>query len=162
MSYIDSRGVEMEELSFTQALQRLYDLALENQIDGLDIALGDEGLQGQAEWQAKALETLHDFMANHGDVLESLEPSTQAQDWPDELWRAQREMDPSIPVNAIRICLDLAEQNALDPKDCGRDVDLAEQCDLQQQCFDVVCDLLGMHGGELEKIQVADPTPPRP
>lgn len=155
-TYIDSRGAEMEPMSFSEALEIVHSLATGNQIDANDIAHGDSGLGAQRVWQQSALDAVHDLIVNHEDDLDELAPSPQAGEWPVETLRADRVIDPNQPINAIKIVLDMGEQGALDPKDAGRDVELADEIDRQQQALDVVRDLIGMHAAELEKIVVLD------
>lgn len=74
-------------------------------------------------------------------------------------WR----MDPQLPFNALRITLDLGVQGALDPREAQNDVDLADEVDRQQQAFDVVRDLFGMHHEVLENLRVSrEPDAPTP
>ncbi len=154
-SYVDSRGAEMPFMTFSRALEIVHELALGNQPDAHDIPPGEDGLLFLQSWQQAALDTLGDFIVNYQEGIDSLARLKQAGDWPDTTWTAGRTLDPAKPGNAIRISLDLAEQNALDPKDADG-IDLAEQVDEQQQAFDLTRDFLGLHGDEIDRIVTID------
>jgi hypothetical protein len=150
-TYIDSRGAEMPRMDFSEALELVHDLASGNQVDSTDIAFGDKGLAGQRAWQQRALDTLHDLVVNHGERLDELAHPERAGDWPEAALAADRALDPAQPANAIRICLAMAEQVAIDPE--GADgVELADEIDRQQQALDVTRDFLGMHAAQLDQV----------
>lgn len=152
---INSRDAGIRFMSFVSALEIVHSLASGNVIDANDIAFGDDALAGQRKWQIDALDSLHNLIVNHNEAIDRLPASTQDVEWPNEVWRAERNMDPTFPANAIRICLDSAEQTALEPHD-AENIDLAEQPDRQRQAFDVTRDLLGMYGINLEKLVNTD------
>lgn len=156
--YIDSRGAEMPAMSWSEALEIGHSLANGNQIDANDIAFGDDGLAGMREWQQTAIDTVGDFITNHAESLDELAPSEQAKEWPLEILHADRSVDPNALPDAIRIVLACAEQGALDPKDADG-IELADEIDRQQQALDMIRDLLGMHGAELDKVVSIDITP---
>lgn len=146
--YIDSRGAEMEHMSFIEALNIVYDLAEGNQIDENDIAFGDDGLSAQRRWQDLALMTTRQMIDRQEDVISSWDQPGEAKDWPGDAVNADRSMDPLLPNEALRIVLDLGTQGALDPRD-AISIELADEIDIQQQALDVVHDLLGAHGDKI-------------
>jgi hypothetical protein len=151
-TYIDSRGAEMPFIGFSEALDNVYELANGNQIDENDITFGDSGLADQRDWQQKALDAVCDFVTNHVDSIDELPPSLKAGDWKDETIKCDRNMDPEIVLNAIKICLEMAETGALDPSE-AKSPELADEIDRQQQALDVVRDLIGMHGDNIAQVR---------
>jgi len=156
--YIDSRGAEMDAMKWSEALEIVHSLAEGNQIDERDITFGDDGLVAQRAWQQVAIDTVGDFVVNHMESLDGLAPSAQAGEWPLSTLAADRAMDPNVLSNAVRIVLDLGENGALDPE--GADsIDMADEIDRQQQALDMVRDLIGQHGAELDKVVGIDISP---
>lgn len=155
--YIDSRGAEMDPMSWSEALETVLSLARDNQISESHTR-GDDALDDVRMWQEGALSCLETLLAAHSGGIDSFEMAAAASDWSESVWKADRSMDPEQPAGAIRICYDLAWGNALDPHDAARDVELADEVDRQQQAFDLVRDLLGMHGEKLSDL-AASATP---
>jgi len=151
-TYVDSRGAEVVFVSFSEALDTVHGLASKNIVDDLDMAFGDTGLRAQHLWQKSALDTLEDFVTNHCDGLDELNPSEKAGQWPEDVLRADRNLDPNEVLNAIKICLAMAEASAIDPSTVSG-VGQADECDRQQIAFDVTGDLIGMHGSNLAEIK---------
>ena len=157
-SYTDSRGAEMEAMSFSEALEVVHNLAVGNQLTDRHTA-GDNDLDEVRQWQQIALDTVEDLLVNHHGNVDELAAPVAAGDWPDDVLKASRDMDATLPLNAIKIVMDLGWQNALGPEEAGRDVDLADEIDRQQQAFDVTRDLVGMHSAALGSIVVIDTSP---
>lgn len=157
-SYTDSRGAGMDAMPFSEALEIVHGLAADNQLTDRH-TVGDDALNEVRRWQQTAMDTVEDLLVNHHATMDELEAPIAAGEWPDDVLDANRDMDPALPVNAIKIVMDLGWQNALDPEDASRDVDLADEIDRQQQAFDVTRDLLGMHSAALGSITVIDTSP---
>lgn len=155
-TYIDSRGVEMPAMSWGEALGIVRDLASQNQLGDGHVA-GDPNLAAIRDWQQAAIDRVEEIVERHAGDLDAMEPSAKAEDWPDEAWRCQPKSDPADAANAIRICLDLAQEAALDPQEADG-IEMADEIDRQQQAFDVTRDLLGMHAQAVSAIVRA----PRP
>jgi len=154
-TYLDSRGVEMGRMTFAEALEVIHGLAEGNQLRDEQVGR-EQALIEIRDWQQSAIDTLHDLVVNHADTLDALPYPNQAGQWPDGVLEASRDMDPTLPANAVRICLDLAVQGALDPSAAERYPLIADIVDRQYQAIDVTGDLLGMHAGALEGIVVLD------
>lgn len=148
-AYTDSRGAEMEPMEWAEALEIVHSLADQNVLTP-DQVRDDPSLEAHAEWQRSAVDTFGDFITNHYEAVDDLEPSPAAEDWPDGVWMAVAGSDANDLVEAIRISLQIAGQNAIDPADAARDVLLADEVDRQQQAFDMTKDFLGMHGAKLK------------
>lgn len=134
-------------MQYSRALEIIHELASENQIDENDIAVGDKGLPGQAQWQSEALDTLEDLVTNHHEAIDdrfALPKPEEIRAHPIESVAADRAMPPSDPASAIRICLDLARGNLLD-----FDPDMEEQYDEQQLAVSLVEDFIVRHGESL-------------
>ncbi|GEM_PF-4431616 len=163
-SYVDSQGVA-SNMTFSESLELVHALATLQQMDKGDADVGDDNLRSQIEWQGAALDMLEDLVTNHHEEIDARYPRpTGAGAWPATSWRAERSMDPAVPSNAIKICLDLATTGVLDAREAGRNVYLAEQVDRQYCALDLCRDFMGMYGsrldGELRTIHVApDPSP---
>ena len=155
--YMDARGVDMHLMSFAEAIEIVHQMAQRNQIDDHDAA-GDENLIAQRAWQQTAIDTLGDFGTNYCDALEGLPTPAAHASWPDMVWRADRAMAADDVSNAIRICLDMAQQGQLDPRDV-EGVEQAEMFDRQTQAFELTTALLGIHGSNLEKAISIDTGP---
>lgn len=143
--YTDSCGAELALIGLSAALRIIHSLAEQNQITDHDIGRGNDALSAQREWQQQALDTVQSILEKYADRLDALEPSRAARTWPEEVTLVTRDLDATIPVNAIRICREKAEQGALDPSDAGS-IGLAEEIDRQQQALDLVANFLGIYG----------------
>jgi len=160
--YTDSRGVDMDHMSFSRALEIIHAGASGNEITASDIAFGDEGLENEREWRKGALATLSDFIENHRGEIDSRPYSNVAMQWPDSVLEADRELDPTSVINAIRICLDAAVQSFPSPSDVERAPDLFRGIDLDYQAVDVVSDFVGLHQDWLRELSVENSLGPRP
>jgi hypothetical protein len=157
MTYTDARGKQIESVTYSEALLKMHGLAADNQIDEHDIA-GEAALADQRRWQQAALDAVEEFVRTKADEIDSIQPELSAfQDYCDADWRADRSMDPSDPLNAIRIVFDMARSGALDPD--GRDaVEMEDEIDAQQQALDMTLDILALHGERLRDLAAPAPT----
>jgi hypothetical protein len=151
MTYIDSRGKTHEAVSYSAALRKLHGLGADNQIDDHDIA-GEEALEDQQQWQQEALDALDSFIAANETALDAI--STEASsgdDYPRATWEADRAMDPTEPLNAIKIVFDMARHGSIDPE--GPDaVEMEDEINEQQRALDMTFDLLGLHSDKVDSI----------
>lgn len=150
MTYIDSRGKTLEAVSYSAALRKLHGLGSDNQIDAHDIA-GEEALEDQQQWQQEALDALDGFITANEAALDAI-PS-EAYNSPHErsTWEADRAMDPTDPLNAIKIVFDMAMHGATDPD--GPDAEeMEDEINEQQQALDMTLDLLGLHSEKVNSI----------
>jgi hypothetical protein len=148
-TYVDSRGAEVARISFSDALAEVFALASLNLPDEIDAAFGDDGIPAMARRQAASLRTLEQVLADRGAEIDGLQPSPAAADWPEEDFGDAADLDPFVPSQAVRTCLAMAEQVALDPAEVAG-IEEAEEADRQQLAMDVVRDLLGMHSAALD------------
>jgi hypothetical protein len=65
---------------------------------------------------------------------------------PDWLCSVHRELDPRVPSNAVRICLELAGDAALEAAECGTEPLLVAGRVRQQRAFAMARAFLGLHG----------------
>ena len=151
MTYIDSRGKTLEAVSYSAALRKLHGLGSDNQIDAHDIA-GEEALEDQQQWQQEALDALDSFIAANETALDAISTEARAgDDYPRSSWEADRNMDPTEPLNAIKIVFDMARHGATDPE--GPDaVEMEDEINEQQQALDMTFDLLGLHSEKVNSI----------
>ena len=103
-TYTDSRGVEVQVMTFSEALEIVHDLATQNQIDDNDIDHGDDGLVAQRDWQSTALSVVHDLVVNHEDSLDGLEHPKAAGDWGVDVLMADRSADADEPPRHLGQC----------------------------------------------------------
>ncbi len=136
--------------SFFDALEVVLSLARDNQPSDHDVDREDVDLRLRLERQRTAADTLEDFLTNYADEIADLDFPNEFPE-PDGVWRATVDSDPSVLVEAIKICLDVGEQGALDPKD-AEGVDLENEMVIQNRSFDAVRALLCMHGDKLAKV----------
>lgn len=145
--YIDSRGVAMEPMSFSEALEAVHGMAAAHQPQHNDDPANDT-LSGILEWQRTALATVEDMVVNHsGDIDGSFVPPVAAGEWPEEAVGCASHLDPEDPVQAIRICLELGESGIAEHRD--NDPAEADAIDRARQACDLVRDLVGAHAGDL-------------
>lgn len=137
-------------MSFSEALELIHELASGNQIEAIDIAFGDPGLASQRAWQQAALDTLHDLVVNHEEAIDALDHPAMTTDWPDTVWRADRGMNPDDPIDAVRICMDLAEGAVLE-EDQTESPELDAERRRQLLALDATRDLLGHHAETLRR-----------
>jgi hypothetical protein len=151
MTYIDSRGKTLEAVSYAAALRKLHGMGSDNQIDAHDIA-GEEALEDQQQWQQEALDALDGFVAANEASLDAISVEAHAvDDYPRAAWEADRDMDPTEPLNAIKIVFDMARHGATDPN--GPDaVAMEDEINEQQQALDMTFDLLGLHSDRVNVI----------
>jgi hypothetical protein len=128
MTYIDSRGKS----------------------DAHDIA-GEEALEDQQQWQQEALNALDDFITSNEAALDAIPSETHNSPHERSTWEADRAMDPTDPLNAIKIVFDMAMHGATDPD--GPDAEeMEDEINEQQQALDMTLDLLGLHSDKVNSI----------
>jgi hypothetical protein len=150
MAYVDSRGAEMPDMTYSEALEIVHGLASGNLPDEADAAFGDGGIAGMARQQSEALGTLQDLITNHHENIDADFPAPEAAgDWPEGMLASGPDLDPAVPSHCIRICLDMAEQALPDPSTV-RGVAEADEFDRSQQAVDIVSDFIGLHGSDLD------------
>lgn len=150
MTYIDSRGKTLESVTYSAALRKLHGLGSDNQIDAHDIA-GEEALEEQQQWQQEALDALDDFITSNETALDAIPAETHFSPNERSTWEADRAMDPTEPLNAIKIVLDMATHGTTDPN--GPDAeDMEDEINEQQQALDMTLDLLGLHSDKVNSI----------
>jgi hypothetical protein len=154
VAYIDSRGVAMDDMPFSEALDMVHALAGSNLPDEHDIA-GEAALAAERDWQRVALDTVADLVTNHHEAIDDeFSPPAEYGEWPTEAVQADRSDDPEDPVSAIRIVLDMARNALPDPMTVSG-VEDAEKFDRDNQAVELVEDLVCLHGAALsEKVRV--------
>lgn len=95
-------------MRYSEAITIVCGLAAANAIDGTDVAFGDEGLEEQAAWRRSAVATLHGVAAR-GDEIDARYRHPES-DLRDGAGPADRSLDPELPLDAMRICLDAASE----------------------------------------------------
>jgi hypothetical protein len=113
--YIDSRGVEMPFMSYEYALRTMIDLANKNNFDENDTVSGDDLIIAQKVWQDEAIKTLIRSMPEIFSL--KLEQSNSAREDSGGLTHADRGMTPDHPLEALKICLGIAEEGVVDPSE---------------------------------------------
>lgn len=151
MTYIDSRGKTLESVTYSEALRKMHSIGDGNQIDEHDIA-GEDALEEQQKWQQMALDTLREFVDQNDAAIDAIDPEPAARKQVERsLWQADRDMDPTDPLNAIKIVFDMAMHGQLDPD--GIDAtEMEEEIDEQQRALDMTIDLLGLHSDKVNSI----------
>lgn len=145
--YIDSRGVSMEPMTFGEALEAVHELASDNQPQHNDDP-GNEELTSKLAWQQTALTTMEDLVVNHYERIdEAFKLPVACGSWREADVGCRRDLDPALPVDALRICLELGETGIPDHRDL--DPEDADRIDRANQACDLVRDLIGLHGREL-------------
>lgn len=145
-------------MSPSEALDIVHELACLNQIDDLE-ALGDAGLAAQALWQRAALDRLGLLLHEHAPAIDvhlplpSLAQCAPIADW---LCAPERDMDPHVPSNAVRICLELAQDAALEAHECGSEPVLIAGRQRQQRAFAIVRAFLSLHAEAFDAILAAE------
>lgn len=153
----------------SEALDIVHELACLNQLDQLEPS-GDALLAAQGRWQRAALDRLGGLLFEHGEaidahlVLPSLALCAPVADW---LCLPERDMDPQVPSNAVRICLELAQDSALEVAECGSEPILIAGRQRQQRAFAIVRAFLSLHAETfdaaltaVEKAQSGGPSTP--
>lgn len=154
MPYLDTRGEEMDDMSFSEALERLHTLASGNLPGEHDIAR-DERLAAERSWQQQAVDTVHDLVVNLSDEIdEAFQPPPEYGEWPTAATQPDRKDDPTETISAIRIVLQMA-RNAMPDSLTVRGVDAAEKFDLDNQALELTEALVMLHAEELDaKIRI--------
>ena len=131
--YTDSRGEDMTPVSFSEALSNILFLARS--------VMRKDVVQDRV-----SVDTVTHLLG-YGNLDTELAFPQAAGDWKD-IGKPSRTSDMNQPAQAIRYCLWLAEKAATNPMSV-KGIDEADECDHEQMCFDLVRDLVGMHGGNL-------------
>ena len=132
----------MNAIPYSEALSKVLDLAEDAPRSGEPDAVA-----------ARAI--LSDLLRRHGVSLDAtLSYPSAAGNWDQAVWKPNPGTDPQSSVEAIRICLALAETAVTDLEDCDPEdtdhsIELADDFDKEQMSFDLVRDLLGIHGATL-------------
>lgn len=148
--YIDSRGVAMEPMTFGEALETVHELASDHQ-PGCNDDPGNENLTMQLAWQLAALTTMEDLVVNyHERIDETFKPPVSCGCWPESTVGCLPDLNPMMPVDALRICLELGESGIPDHR--SRDPEEADWIDRANQACDLVRDLLGLHGRDFASL----------
>ncbi len=124
-------------MTVSDALYIVHQLACLNQLDELQTS-GDAFLAAHARWQQDALDRLGSLLFEHAETIDtalalpSLAVCAPVPDW---VCQPVRDMDPTVPSNAVRICLDLAQDAALEAVECGVEPALLAGRARQQRAF---------------------------
>lgn len=131
----------------SDALDIVHELACLNQLDELEIA-GDPFLTALSGWQRDALDTLGGLLFEHAESIDTalaLPSLAVCAPVPGAVCRPGRDIDPAVPSNAVRTCLELGEDAALDNAECGADPDLLAGRARQQRAFAITRAFLSLH-----------------
>jgi hypothetical protein len=147
-------------MTVSDALDIVHELACLNQLDELATS-GDASLAAHARWQQDALDRLGGLLFEHGEAIDttlalpSLSACAPVPDW---VCQPVRDMDPIVPSNAVRICLDLAQDTALDAVECGADPTLLAGRARQKRAFAITRAFLDLRA-EAFDAALQDPEP---
>ncbi len=156
--YVDSRGVEVV-ISFSEALETIHGMAARNLPDAHDLIQGGRGMPEMAVWQKEALDSLEDLVVNHHEAIdETFLVPARAEYTDARLLHADLGASPETPSNAIRICLAMAEQVAIDPSKV-QGVAEADESDREQVAIDLTQDFLRLHADDLDSKITTVPVP---
>ena len=134
-------------MTVSDALDIVHELACLNQLEDTEIA-GDVVLASVARWQQEALDTLGGLLFEHAESIDTalaLPSLAVCAPVPDAVCRPERDMDPAVPSNSVRICLDLAQDAALEPGECGVKPALLAGRARQQRAFAITRAFLSLH-----------------
>lgn len=156
--YVDSDGILHETMSFSEALEIVYEMASSNLLDD-EQAMGAPELETERSRQNEAVSMLHDLVVNYSDQLDgSFQPPPKAAERPADRVRLPNDVDLAVPSSYLRLCLDLASQ-AYDPDAAKQNPDLEDDTVRQSQALDLGWDLLDLHGRELDLSITVVPSP---
>ena len=158
--YIDSRGVDMGDISFRDALTTVRDMAL------VSLSRNNSLVRGQilheiTEHGKAAIATV-DTILEDTVFLDELKPSTQARKWAPKVTKVGGLSDDISNANiAVRTVLAMSKRVAHKPASVSG-IAQADAVDREQVTFDMVEDLLGIHAKALSTWQPAPLTPGMP
>jgi hypothetical protein len=119
---------------------------------------GDGGLEALARWQGRAVDVVADLLLEHRRLLDALLRSgsrgaefAPVTEIPDFACPVERDLDPEVPPNAVRIVLDLALDAALEPSECRDEAALIAGARRQGQAIDAVRALVALAGDALDE-----------
>lgn len=139
-------------MTVSDALDIVHELACLNQLEDMDIAR-DIVLTSLARWQQEALDTLGSLLFEHAEMIDTalaLPSLAVCAPVPDRLCRPERDMDPAVLSNAVRICLELGQDAALEAGECGADAELPAGRARQQRAFAITRAFLSLHAEALD------------
>lgn len=139
-------------MTVSDALDLVHELACLNQLEDLEIA-GDVVLASLAHWQQNALDTLGSLLFEHAETIDTalaLPSLAVCAPVPDGICRPERDMYPAVPSNAVRICLELGQDAALEAGECGADPELLAGRARQQRAFAIARAFLSLHAEALD------------
>ena len=134
-------------MTVSDALDIVHELACLNQLEDVEIA-GDLVLAALSSWQRDALDTLGSLLFEHAESIDTslaLPSLAVCAPVPDAICRPERDMAPAVPSNAVRICLELGQEAALEAAECGCDPELLAGRARQQRAFAITRAFLGLH-----------------
>jgi len=132
-------------MSFPDALDVVMSLAepayharLANNENGTQASSGSQRLE-------TALETVASFIQSHRDHLAKLTIPRLGTGWPEFVYGDNLQLNPAVPLDAIRICLAAASSKEMGNEDATRLRDRYGS-DIQRRAEDMVQSLIGLHG----------------
>lgn len=148
--YVGADGKGRDPLSYSEAFQIVLDLAVSNQPALVHVDRNDDVLVAQIGKQQAAIEHLDELISYHADELdERFQVQLAATTEVIGLIAPARFDTPEDPGTALKLCVDLARQVALDPERVADDDMLSEQASRQAQALDTVYDFMKLHTQEL-------------
>jgi hypothetical protein len=139
-AYIDRDGVQLAPMTFPEAVRRIHAMA---QCNANSVAFGDEGTADQKEWLNTALATVEHLVHHAGATADfGLRPVT-ARKWPEGMVGSDRDLDPSVPSEALRICIGAAREIELETS-------VAFERRLMGQAISVAEDLVALYPNRLD------------
>lgn len=148
--YTNYSGVEMETVTYLEALYTVYNLAQSNQVDDIDQAFTNN-LEQMKQRQTIALNTVGKLL-EADEFFKNLSVPKEACARMAARERTNKSAD--IPTNALRIVYSMAEQASIDPQDCARNVELADECDLEQQALEIVNGLIVKFAKKIDALEL--------
>ena len=146
------RTDEAVPMTPSEGLDIVHELACLNQLDPFEMA-GDEGLAAQGRRHSTALDRLGGLLFEHADAIDAqfaLPSLALCMPVAVRLCQAERDMDPEVPSNAVRICLELAQDAALEVGECGTEAVLLAGRARQQRAFAVARAFLSLQAEMLD------------
>lgn len=146
-------------MTVSDALDTVHELACLNQLEDVEIA-GDVALAALSSWQRDALDTLGSLLFEHAESIDTslaLPSLAVCAPVPDAICRPERDMDSAVPSNAVRICLELGQDAALEAAECGCDPELLAGRGRQQRAFAITRAFLSLHAEAFDAAFPASP-----
>lgn len=105
------------------------------------------GLQADAAGLAASIDAVTRWAEESAEVLAGISITTTDDVRDDDpIWTATLPVDGNDIRGDLRAIILWADQASINPEDCGRDVELADECDRQRNALDAVSVLLVRHG----------------